>query len=523
MADLGDSGANRNPQGNPPGNPPQDPRDRVDLLVIGGGINGAGIARDAAGRGLSVVLCEKDDVAQGTSSRSSRLVHGGLRYLEHGEFRLVRESLAEREVLLAIAPHLVRPMQFVLPHVEQMRAHWMLHAGLFVYDHLASRTQLDASRAIALDQDPMGAAVRPEIRRGFTYFDCRTDDARMVVGNLKAARSLGAQVLTRTELQYAEPEGDGWNVRLRNARDGSIRVVRTRTLVNAAGPWVGAAATRILGVAAPTPVRLIKGSHVVVEKFWEGSHAYLLQNVDRRAVFATPYEGTLAMIGTTDVPYEGAPEQVAISPDETRYLCDAANRQLRCALTPDSVVHSYAGVRCLVDDAHANPSEITRDYRLELARAANGASVLSVLGGKITTYRRLAEHVLQLLRPIHPQMRESWTATLPLPGGDLPGGDFDRALSEYVRASALMPPQHASGLFHRHGSLARRILDPVSGPAAAGRHFGAGFYECEARYAIEEEWAQTPEDVLWRRTKFGVLLSRDQREEFTRWMLAQPT
>jgi glycerol-3-phosphate dehydrogenase len=499
----------------------QVPGDPVDLLVVGGGINGAGIARDAAGRGLSVVLCEKDDVAQGTSSRSSRLVHGGLRYLEHAEFRLVRESLVEREVLMSIAPHLVRPMQFVLPHVEQMRAHWMLQAGLFVYDHLASRRHLDSSRAIALDQDPLGAAVRPEIRRGFVYSDCRTDDSRLVVLNLKAAAAIGAQILTRTEMLHAEPEDHVWHARLRDVRTGSGRSVRARALINAAGPWVAATAARIRGVPPPTPVRLIKGSHLVVPKFWDGDHAYLLQNSDRRAVFATPYEGSLAMIGTTDVPFAGSPEDVAISAEEARYLCDAANRQLRCALTPDSAVHTYSGVRCLVDDAHANPSEVTRDYRLELARATNLAPVLSVLGGKITTFRRLAEHALQLLKPAFPDMREAWTSGHPLPGGNLPDRDFERAHAEYVRASALMPPQHASGLFFRHGSLARRILDPVSGPAAAGRHFGAGFYECEARYAIEEEWAQTPEDVLWRRTKFGVLLTRTQREDFVRWMGAR--
>jgi len=490
----------------------------LDLLIVGGGINGTGIARDGAGRGLSVALCEKGDLAQGTSSRSSRLIHGGLRYLEYGEFRLVREALHEREILLSTAPHLVRPMKFVLPHVAGMRPAWMLRAGLFLYDHLAHRQRLAASTAIALDTTPEGRAVRPELKRGFTYADCRTDDARLVVHNALAAHQLGAKILTYTEFVRALPQKDLWRVELRDAGSGAVRRVLARALVNAAGPWVESVSGDLSGVRRAHHARLVKGSHVVVAKFWDGDHGYLLQNVDRRAIFVTPYEGDLALIGTTDMAYSALPDTVAISDEEARYLCEAANRQLRCALGPRDIVYAFSGVRCLVDDEKLDPSAVTRDYLIELCASAQHPPALIVLGGKITTYRRLAEHALGLLKPYLSNMRPAWTAQSPLPGGDLPEADFDSAQQRFVQETPFLPAAHARGLLARHGTTAYRLLAGVRRLDAMGRHFGAGLYERELQHLIEHEWARTPEDVLWRRTKFGLRLSAEQTRELTQWM-----
>jgi glycerol-3-phosphate dehydrogenase len=497
----------------------------VDLLVIGGGINGTGIARDAAGRGLSVMLCEKDDLAQGTSSRSSRLIHGGLRYLEYGQWRLVREALREREILLRIAPHLVRPMDFVLPHVAQMRPAWMLRLGLFLYDRLARRGPLPASRTVWLDAAAEGEAMRGGHQRGFIYADCRTDDARLVVHNALGAQALGARIRTRCELVSAA-EGDGrWVVQLRDTHTGNIDAVTARALINAAGPWVDTLAQRIAPACARHRVRLVKGSHLVVPKFWRGDHGYLLQHTDKRVIFVTPYEGDTAVIGTTDIAYDGMPEAVQISAAETQYLCAAVNRQMRCALGPDDVLFAYSGVRSLVDDAKDNPSAVTRDYRLELSGgpARPGAAqghppLLTVLGGKITTFRRLSEHALERLRPVLPRMGPAWTANSPLPGGDVPDGDADRACRAFLASASFLPPEHARGLFHRHGSAAGRVTAGASGLGDMGRHFGAGLYACEAQYFLAHEWARTADDILWRRTKFGLHLTPAQRDAFAQWL-----
>jgi len=486
----------------------------VDLLVVGGGINGTGIARDAAGRGLRVLLCEKDDLAQGTSSRSSRLIHGGLRYLEHGELRLVREALREREVLLRVAPHLVRPLRLVLPHVVGMRPAWMLRLGLFLYDNLAHREQLPASHGVRFDDAPEGQAVRPEIRRGFVYADCRTDDARLVVHNALGARQHGARILTRCELVGSQARGGLWQAQLRDTRSGAVMTLGARALVNAGGPWVDTLTGRLAAGSAARRVRLVKGSHLVVPRFWSGDHGFLLQHTDRRVIFVTPYEPGYALIGTTDVDYSGAPETVAITPEETGYLCAAVNRQLRCALKAADVVYAYAGVRALVDDAHGNPSAITRDYVLELdgvdagagpgARAA--APLLTVLGGKITTFRRLAEQALEKLRPVFPAMGPSWTAHAPMPGGEMGIAGLARARAEFLAHVPWLPSDHALGLHERHGSSALAIVAGCGRAADLGLHFGAGLYERELQHFMTREWAVTVEDVLWRRSKFGLLL-----------------
>ncbi len=490
----------------------------VDLLVIGAGINGAGIARDAAGRGLRVVLCERADLAQGTSSRSSGLIHGGLRYLEYGEFSLVRAALREREVLLETAGHLVRPMNFVLPHVPQMRPAWMLRLGLVLYDHLAKRRRLPASRSLALGESPEGAAVRPHLRLGFCYSDCRTDDARLVVHNAIAAHALGAQIRTRTEFVEAVPAAGCWQILLRPAQGGAPTALRARALVNAAGPWVEPVGRRIAGVRPARAVRLVKGSHLVVAKFWEGGHAYLLQNTDRRVIFVTPYEDRYALIGTTDIHCAGMPEDAAIVDDEVRYLCDAVNRQLRCELGPADVLHTFSGVRCLVDAAQTNASALSRDYVLDLAAAATQPPLLTVLGGKITTYRRLAEEALGLLAPHFPGLPPDWTAHAALPGAEFPGGDFALASDLFVRDHAFLPREHALGLMRRHGSNAGRLLSGIGSAGQMGRHFGAGLYERELRHFLDNEWAAGAEDVLWRRTKFGLRLGGAECRELSDWI-----
>jgi glycerol-3-phosphate dehydrogenase len=490
----------------------------ADLLVIGGGINGAGIARDAAGRGLRVVLCDMGDLAQGTSSRSSRLIHGGLRYLEFGELRLVREALREREILMSIAPHLVHPVTFVLPHVPQMRPAWMLRAGLFLYDHLARRRRLAPSRSIRLHDEEAGEAVRPEIARGFTYSDCRTDDARLTLLNARSAADLGARILTRTEFTGAQAIEGAWEAQLRHAHGGAGFALRARAIVNAAGPWVERIAHRIGGTPPPQRVRLVKGSHIVVPKFWRGDHAYLLQNSDRRAIFVIPYEGEFALIGTTDIAYEGAAEAVAITDEESLYLCDAVNAQLCCALSPADVCHAYSGVRCLVDDDRANPSAVTREYQLDLDRVPGDVPVLTVLGGKITTYRHLAERAVDMLRPWFADLAPSTSAARKLPGGDL---DVDRVEDEraaLVEQFAFLPREHVLGLFDRHGSQARAILEGTNKPGDLGVHFGAGLYEREVDHLRRREWAQTAQDVLWRRTKFGLRLTREQQGTLERYM-----
>jgi glycerol-3-phosphate dehydrogenase len=490
-----------------------------DLLVIGGGINGVGIARDAAGRGLSVLLCDKGDLSGGTSSRSSRLIHGGLRYLEYGEFRLVREALRERETLLRIAPHLVRPMRFVLPQVPGMRPAWMLRAGLFLYDHLAPRQRLAPSAAIELDRVPEGAAVRPQIRRGFVYSDCHTDDSRLVLANAISAQRLGAIIRTRTELLRAQRDEAGrWRAQLHDLESGARSSCTARGLVNAAGPWIEAVGARIEGTGLRPHARLVQGSHIVVSRFWDGDHAYLLQHTDRRVIFAAPYEPGFAMIGTTELPCSGTPEQAGITPTEIDYLCCAVNRQLRCQLAPADVRHAYSGVRCLVDDERDSASAVTRDYRIEHEVRAGQAPYLVVLGGKVTTFRRLGEHALELLQAAFPKLGPAWTGRQPLPGGELPGGDRDAAESDFLSDFAFLPAHHARSLFDRHGSEARRLLAGISSLAAMGRHFGAGLYECEAQHFVREEWARSAQDILWRRTKCGLQMTPEQATRLQDWI-----
>jgi glycerol-3-phosphate dehydrogenase len=490
--------------------------DSYDLLVIGGGINGVGIARDAAGRGLSVLLVEKDDLGAHTSSASSKLIHGGLRYLEQFEFRLVAESLAEREVLLRIAAHLVRPVRFIMPHVPELRPRWMIRTGLFLYDHLGRRTRLPGSHAVRLDRPPYAAGLKPEYRHGFIYSDCCVDDARLVVANARDARAHGAGIRTRTECIAAKREGGLWRAQLRG-REGALEVA-ARAIVNAAGPWVKAVLNERLHQPSRDNVRLVRGSHIVVPRLYEGEHAFILQNDDRRVVFMIPYEERFTLVGTTDVPHDGDPSQPEASAAEVEYLCRAANRYLRRAVSPADVLWRYAGVRPLYDDGSASPSAVTRDYVLRLDTDQGSAPVLSVFGGKITTYRRLAEHAIEKFASWYPDMGPAWTADAPMPGAALPAGDAPRFLQRLQERHPQLPQPLLRALARRHGALAYDVLGNAAIAADLGAHFGAELYAREIDYLVEHEWAASAEDVLWRRTKAGLSLDPGQREAVARYL-----
>ena len=496
----------------------------IDLLVIGGGVNGAGIARDAAGRGLSVTLCEMEDLAWGTSSRSGKLVHGGLRYLEYYEFRLVREALIEREVLLEAAPHIIWPMRFVLPHSPEQRPAWLIRLGLFLYDHLGGRKRLPPTRSLDLHRDSEGAPVKPQFKRAFEYSDCWVDDSRLVILNALDAAERGAEVLTRTACHSARREGDHWRVELEDRRSGRSRTVRARCLVNAAGPWVEEVLGRVAGVNSRRHVRLVKGSHIVIRKFWEGDHAYLLQHTDKRVIFVNPYEGTKALIGTTDIPVEGDPADVRVEEAEIDYLLAVLNRYFEVELGPDDVLARFSGVRPLYDDDAENPSAVTRDYVFDVepeTPTADRAPLLSVFGGKITTYRKLAEHALDKLGPFLPQMKKPWTARAPLPGGDIPDADFDRYLADLQRRHPWMPNDLAHHYARLYGSRAERVLDSAASLTDLGRHFGGLLYEREVAYLRRTEWAETADDILERRTKHYLHLTPAERRSFELWCEGQ--
>jgi len=492
----------------------------IDLLVIGGGINGAGIARDAAGRGLSVILCEKDDLAQGTSSRSGKLVHGGLRYLEYYEFRLVREALIEREVLMNAAPHIIWPMRFVLPHSPQDRPAWLVRLGLFLYDHLGGRKKLPGTRTLDLRRDPEGAPILDQYRRGFEYSDCWVDDARLVVLNALGAAEKGAEVLTRTACVSARRETGGWTVTLRDARSGETRTVRVRVIVNAGGPWVTDIVGRVAGSNSSRNVRLVKGSHIITPKFWDGRHAYLVQNHDKRVIFINPYEGDKALIGTTDIAYDGRPEDVSISEAEIDYLLAAVNRYFKEKLRREDVLESFSGVRPLFDDGKGNPSAVTRDYVFDLDETGD-APLLNVFGGKITTFRELAERGIHKLAKFFPNMGGDWTETAALPGGEIAGADFVQFIEDLRTAYPWMPRTLVWHYARLYGARTERVLAGATSLDGLGRHFGADLYEAEARYLVATEWAQTPEDVLHRRTKQELHMTPEQKAAFAAWFEAE--
>jgi glycerol-3-phosphate dehydrogenase len=483
-----------------------------DLLVIGGGVNGTGIARDAAGRGLSVLLVEKGDLASATSSWSSKLIHGGLRYLELYEFRLVAEALAEREILLKVAAHLVWPARFVMPHVPGLRPRWMIRAGLFLYDHLARRASLPGSKAVRLDAPPYASGLQPQLTHGFAYSDCRVDDARLVVANATDARKRGARVLTRTECLSAERANGHWTARLSNGELASARAV-----VNAAGPWVKSVLNTRLSQPSGDAVRLVKGSHIVLPKLYEGEHAFILQNDDRRVIFMIPYGDIHTLVGTTDVPVRDETVRPEATTEEIAYLCRAINRYLARPARPQDVVWKYAGVRPLYDDGTADPSAVTRDYTLRLDGEEGLAPVLSVFGGKITTYRRLAEQAMDRLARHFPGLKPAWTDRIPLSGSDFGGVARVEARDAFFASHPHIAESTLRGIFRRHGTHAQAVV----GDGDLGEDYGAGLSERELRYFVDHEWARSAEDVLWRRTKAGLLMTPAQRERVAQVLGAQ--
>ena len=487
-----------------------------DLLVVGGGINGTGIARDAAGRGLTVLLVEQDDLAAHTSSASTKLIHGGLRYLEEYHFALVRKALIEREVLLRSAPHIMRPLHFIMPHAPHLRPAWMIRAGLFLYDHLARRERLAASGAVDLRSHIAGAALKSGYTRGFVYSDGQTDDARLVVLNALDARERGALILTRTRCERLTEHGGAWRAALAGA-DGRIEVA-ARVAVNASGPWVDRFVQGATPVRTAHRVRLVKGSHIVVPRLFDHRFAYIFQNEDRRIVFAIPYEHDFTLLGTTDVDYHGDPAAVRIDAEELAYLCALANRYFVRETEPREVLWSYSGVRPLLADESRDPMSVTRDYALELERRP--APLLSVFGGKLTTYRRLAEDAVNLLSPLLSARADPWTVGARLPGGDLPEGSFAVFLRLVERRYPWLPPRLHQRYAHAYGTRIERMLGAAAALADLGAELLPGLYEREVEYLCREEFARTAEDILWRRTKLGLHLPGANLAPLEAWLAA---
>lgn len=486
-----------------------------DLLIVGGGVNGCAIARDAAGRGLRVLLVEQNDLASGTSSASTKLVHGGLRYLEQYEFRLVHEALAERELLLAAAPHIIWPLRFILPHERSIRPAWLIRLGLFLYDHLARRERIPGSQTVRLAGRPLGAPLRDAYQIGFSYFDCWVDDARLVVLEALDAFERGAQVRVGAKLIGATREQGMWRATIRDA-GGRIDCVSGQVLVNASGPWVSQTLEHGLGLHSQKHVRLVKGSHIVTRRLYDGDHAYILQNPDKRIIFAIPFEQDFTLIGTTDVAYAGEPGPVAISEEETGYLLDAVRHFFRHRVEPADIVWSYSGLRPLYDDGSLQASVITRDYAFDLDAPPGLPPALSIFGGKITTARRLAEHALDELAPFLPHMRPAWTQRAILPGGDIGDAGFEPFLADLMRRKPFLEPRAARRLARAYGSRVWRFLEAAWSMADLGGDYGHGLSDAEIAYLHDHEWARSVDDILWRRSKLGLHLSGAQKEALER-------
>jgi glycerol-3-phosphate dehydrogenase len=497
-----------------------------DLLVVGGGINGAGIARDAAGRGLSVVLCEKDDLASHTSSAATKLIHGGLRYLEHYEFGLVRKALIEREVLLRSAPHIMWPMRFVTPIDKGQRPAWMIRAGLFLYDHLARRELLPGSESIDLRRHAAGKPLKSDFTRGFVYSDGWVDDARLVVLNAIDAAEKGARIFTRTRCDSAVPHGDRWHASLRTEAGQNIEV-NARCLVNAAGPW----ASHFLQTSVHRPseksVRLIKGSHIVVKRLFDHPYAYIFQHPDGRVVFAIPYEHDFTLIGTTDIEYHGDTNKVAIDQEEIAYLCELSSRYFQKPIAPTDVVWSYSGVRPLVEDESSDASEVTRDYRFEFDTAS--APLLSIFGGKITTFRKLAEEAIDLVGPKLDNREAAWTAGACLPGGDLYGAkpsnksvlEFDGYVQSLQQQYQWLPAALVTRYARAYGTRIHRLLSNRKSLSDMGEEIASGLFSAEVAYLMDHEWATCAADILWRRSKLGLHLPANAEQVVDAWMRAR--
>jgi glycerol-3-phosphate dehydrogenase len=500
-----------------------EPRHVYDLAVIGGGVNGCGIARDAAGRGLSVLLLEQNDLASGTSSWSTKLIHGGLRYLEHYKFRLVREALIEREVLWTIAPHIIHPLRFVLPHHKGLRPAWLLRLGLFLYDHLGGRKRLPSTRTLDLTCDEAGKPLTPGHSKGFEYSDCSVDDTRLVVLNARDAADRGAKILPYHKLVDATRMPESWQLTAQDS-SGMRHTFTARTVINAAGPWVDQVLTGILKAPSPAHVRLVQGSHIVTRKLFDHDRAYIFQNADGRVIFAIPYQGDFTLIGTTDRDYQGDPADVCATQDEIAYLCVAASEYFTRTVTPDDVVWAFSGVRPLYDDGASTAQEATRDYVLVRDKTEGMAPLLSVFGGKITTYRRLAEEVLERMADVLPPspsaLSAGWTGEVCLPGGE-PGIDGMVALTQDIAARyPFLDDKTHTRLIAAYGGRVPVVLGSARSMADLGRDFGGGLSQREVDYLRRNEWAISADDVLWRRSKLGLVLDQEQQTTL-RYAMAQ--
>ncbi|WP_020590522.1 glycerol-3-phosphate dehydrogenase [Kiloniella laminariae] len=488
-----------------------------DLVIVGGGVNGCGIARDAAGRGLKVCVVEQADLARATSSASTKLIHGGLRYLEHYEFRLVREALIERETLWAMAPHIIWPLRFVLPHNRAQRPGWMIRIGLFLYDHLGGRKKLPASTALNLDKDPAGRPLQPGFTKGFEYSDCWVDDARLVVLNAIDAREKGADIHCRTRCVSAKVEDGIWKLSCENVDSGKKAEITGKVMVNASGPWVSKFLEERLESSSHHAIRMVKGSHIVVPKLFDHDRCYIFQNDDKRIVFAIPYEQDFTLIGTTDEDFQGDPSGVKISVEEVKYLCRLSNSYFKTSITPDDVVHTYSGVRPLYDDGASQAQEATRDYVLKVDEQ-DGAAVLNIFGGKITTYRRLAEHALEKLSGYFEKPGEAWTKGATLPGGDFPCEEASTQVNQLLGKYPFIKKSHAERLIRSYGTRYLALLGEAKKIEDLGQCFGADLYEVEVQYLIDQEWAYKADDVLWRRSKLGLRIRDDKVQVLEKWM-----
>ncbi len=489
----------------------------VEVFIIGGGINGVGIARDAAGRGYSVALCEMNDLASGTSSWSSKLIHGGLRYLEHYEFMLVRKALSEREVLWAAAPHNIRPMRFILPHHKDLRPAWLLRLGLFLYDYIGGRKLLPPTKTVNLATGEFGKPLKAMFKKGFQYSDCQVDDARLTVLNAMDAREKGADVAVQTECISARREGDIWRVQTRNRQSGETTEYTTDMVINAAGPWVDKVLGNAFGRNDAKNVRMVQGSHIVVPKLYDHDNCYIFQNADERIIFAIPYTEDTTLIGTTDKDYEGDPRDAEISVEETNYLCNAASEYFEKPVRKEDIVWTYSGVRPLYDDGADAAQEATRDYVFKRDNE-DGAPLINIFGGKITTYRVLAEKMLEEIANHLGAKGSPWTASAPLPGGNFPTQGFDDLTKATGARYPFLKCDDTYRLCRAYGTHVAMVLGQAENYEQLGENFGAGLTECEVRYLITNEWATCADDIVWRRTKLGIVMTKDQIAALDKWM-----
>ncbi len=489
-----------------------------DIFIVGGGVNGVGIARDAAGRGLSVALCEQADLAQATSSASTKLFHGGLRYLEYYEFRLVRQALIERERLLQAMPHISWPLRFVLPHHKGLRPRWLIRLGLFIYDHLGGRKVLPATKSLDLTSDVTGVVLKDSYTHGYEYSDCWVEDARLVVLNARDAADRGAEILTRTRMTSAERQGDIWKITLNDQESGATREIESKTIVNAGGPWVEDIIRNGLRMNTSDKIRLVRGSHIVTKQLFTHGKPYIFQQGDGRIVFAIPYETDFTLIGTTDAEQTEDPSKAVCTPEEADYLLKAASEYFAKPVTHDDIVWTYAGVRPLYDDGASSATDATRDYVLKIEGGKGQAPLLNIFGGKITTYRRLAEKAVEMLRPYHDDLDPAWTAGLPLPGGDFPVDGVKTLTSVIQGGYPFLDPAWALRLVRAYGTDTPKMLGDATSLESLGIHFGWNLYEREVCWLMDKEWARTAEDVLYRRSKIGLRVSEDDKDRLETWM-----